>query len=477
MLTTLGFGQNPPNPAPPPQSPPGAITQTPAATPPKDEKPHPWRLSEELGSPSWLKVSGEQRARYESLDNQFRFRNANANPPVQGYGDSEDVLALRTSVLLEAKGEHLGGAFEVLDARQYGTDDSSPVDTTMVNTVDILQAYVDIPLGDLGDGKHRLRIGRETVDLGNRRLIARNAYRNTINSFNAIDWAWTGKTEGVRAFWSMPTERRPNDFDSLQDNEWALDNQSLDLQFAGIHYDTEVAERTRLEVYAFGLEERGNTTRERSLVNPGIRLVRGRKAGNAHFELELTGQLGKSKASTATTARRLDHLAGFGVAAVGYTFETTWNPSITLSYSYATGDQDPNDDDNERYDTLFGARRFEYGPTGIWGAVARANLNSPEFRIVLQPSKSLELMAAARGVWLASERDAWTSSGLRDRSGGSGTDVGQQYECRLRWIVAPQNFEIEVGAVYLAEGSFQDRASGGQGHSSSYAYVQTTLFF
>lgn len=458
----------------PTQSPPASA---PPSAAPKAEEQKPWRLNQAVGMPEWLKVSGEQRSRYETLHDQFRFRNANATPPVRGYGADEDVFALRTSVTLEANGEQFGGAIEVLDARQYGIDDSSFADTTMVNTADVLQAYLDVHLGELWGGKHRVRVGREAVDLGNRRLMARNAFRNTINSFSAIDWAWTTKDQSLRAFWGLPVDRRPGDFASIQDNDWELDDQDLDLQFWGVYYDRKLDDRTNLEFYVFGLDERGTTTRRRELYTPGLRINRSRKKASFSYELELTAQFGESKTNTTATSPTLQHLAGFATGAIGYTFDMAWSPTVIGSYAWASGDQDPNDNENERYDTLFGARRFEYGPTGIWGAVARANLNSPEVRLMLQPSKTVDLMFAWRGVWLASERDAWTGSGLRDRSGRSGREVGHQFEARVRWDIFPRNFNLEIGAAYLAEGSFQDRASADQGRDATYGYVQTTLTF
>ncbi|MCU0864022.1 MAG: alginate export family protein [Planctomycetes bacterium] len=467
------LAQGNPSPAPAPSTASAATAPKPAAA----DEPKPWRLNEVLGGPSWLKISGEQRTRYESLHDQFRFRNANATPPGRGFGADEDVLALRTSVLLQGKGDQFGGAFEFLDARQYGIDDTGFADATMVNTADVLQLYLDVELGELGAGKHKLRVGREAVDLGNRRLMARNAYRNTINAFTGASWLWADPTHSFRAFWTLPVDRRPGDFASVQDNEWELDDQDRDLQFFGAYYDHKLDDRTNLEFYVFGLDESGATTRRRELYTPGLRLNRARKKGEFQYELELTGQFGESKANTTASSPGLDHLAGFATIAGGYTFDATWTPQVIASWSWASGDQDPNDRDNERFDTLFGARRFEYGPTGIWGAVARANLNSPELRLNLQPSKTVDLMFAVRGVWLASERDAWTASGLRDRSGSSGTDVGTQYEARLRWDVLPKSFNLELGGAYLAEGSFQDRASANQGRDAAYGYVQCTWTF
>lgn len=475
------------------------LAQSPDTPPAKAAAPNapaaeakPWRLQDRVGGPSWLRISGEQRTRYETLDHEFRFRTprAGATPPVQGYSDTADMLVLRTSLLLEAKGDTVGGVVELMDSRQYGAGENSFLDSTMVNTLDVLQAYVDLQLGTLGTGKHRLRVGREAVDLGGRRFMARNAFRNTINSFNAIDWLWTGDGQSLRAFWSMPTERRPQSpnpqlsaaaqapaQDALADNDWEADDQSLDTQFWGVFHDRKLDDRTTAEVFLLGLDEHGTNTRQRSLFTPGLRLFRTRKPGTFHYEAEAAGQLGHSKANTNANSPLLDHRAGFVMGALAYTADVAWQPALQLSWTYASGDQDPNDGDNERFDTLYGARRWEYGPTGIWGAIPRANLNSPEVRLLLQPSKVVDVFFAVRPVWLAEERDAWTSANLRDSSGRSGKHVGTQYEVRLRWDLLPRSFQLDTGAVYLAEGDFQDRASSGQGQSSSYAYVQCTWFF
>lgn len=448
---------------------PTAPTQAAAATPDA-----PWRLNPVLGGPSWLKVSGEHRSRYESLDNQFRFRTPNANPPVRGYAENDDALMLQTLLRVDAGGRIFGATVEGIDARQYGLHDEagtandSYVDTAMVDSADVLQAYASFKIAG---GKHELRVGRETLDLGGRRLVARNLYRNTINAFTGVSWNWKGEASSVRAFWTLPVDRRPNDAEDLLDNRQEWDDQDLDVQFAGVFFDSKLAGRAMYDLYAFGLDERGDGTRERELLTFGGRVHQPRKAGDWFYAVELVGQTGESKTSTTATAVS-DHQAGFAHASVGYQWETSWSPAVQLAYDYATGDKDPNDRDNERFDTLFGARRWEYGPTGLYGAVARANLNSPELRLMLQPRKNLQFTLGWRMVLLAEDRDAWTASGLRDRAGSSGDHVGDQFELRMAWEILPQSLDYDFGVAYLAEGSFQDRASQGQGDDVTYGYMQ-----
>lgn len=457
----------------------------PAAAPaPQAASDAPWRLDRALGGPDWLTVGGEHRTRYESLDNQFRFRNANANPPVRNYAENDDALMLQTLLRVDATGDVFGATLEGIDARQYGlhdeagTTNDSYVDTTMVDSADVLQAYGTLKLGGSGGGAHELRVGRQTIDLGGRRLVARNAYRNTVNAFTGASWAWQGESSALRAFWALPVDRRPDngDADDLLDNRQEWDDQSLDLQFAGVYFESKLAGKARYDLYAFGLDERGASTRERELLTFGGRVHQARKAGDWFYAIELVGQTGESKTSTTATSVS-DHQAGFGHASLGYQWEGSWSPAVQVAYDYATGDSDPNDRDNERFDTLFGARRWEYGPTGLYGAVARANLDSPELRLMLQPRKHLQFTLGYRMVFLASDRDAWTASGLRDRSGASGDHVGDQFELRMRWDVVPQAVEFDFGVCYLAEGSFQDRASQGQGDDVTYGYAQVSWKF
>jgi hypothetical protein len=148
-----------------------------------------------------------------------------------------------------------------------------------------------------------------------------------------------------------------------------------------------------------------------------------------------------------------------------------------LHYDYASGDRDPNDGSNERFDTLFGARRFEYGPTSLYGAFMRANLNTPALRLELVPAARWDAFVDYRAVWLASDRDEWAGTGVRDPSGDSGSFVGQQVELRVRWRPLPRNLLLEAGYAHLFAGEFIDEAPNSNGGETNYVYSQVLLEF
>ena len=430
----------------------------------------PWRLGRELNLPDWLEVSGEQRTRLETLDGQYR----------AGFAGGDQALAMRTSLLVQGKAESGRLVAELLDARHYLSDAGSPMDTTWVNALDVLQAHVRWDVGELmTGGTNTVRLGRQTLDLGNRRLLARNAYRNTINSFTGLDWLWQGAGGGtVRVFYFLPVQRLPDDVDSLLDNDIRADTQSFDQQLWGVYAEApRMRWGFRAEGYYFRmLEEADPGSRHRHLHTPGLRVYRAAKAGDWDFEVETTVQWGGSRSRAG--GADLDHFAHFQHAQVGYTWAAPMQPRAMLVYDHATGDSDPTDGKNGRFDTLFGARRFEYGPTGLYGLVARANVSSPGYVLGLKPWRGGEINLSHRILWLAEARDSWGLSGLRDATGGSGTSFGQQVELRVRWEMLPGNLRWDAGLVQVFAGDYLRNVPNSTGEGDvRFGYVEVTLVF
>lgn len=436
----------------------------------------PWRLSRSLNLPDWLEVSGTHRTRYETLDGQFR----------SGRTGGDQMWAFRTTLRADLKLDSFGITGELIDSRQALADEGSPIDATMVNTLELLQAYATLRLDHqlLEGSKSEIRFGRQTLDVGSRRLVARNRFRNTINSFTGVHAQWQREQGPVlSAFYFLPVTRLPSDAPSLLDNEIQFDEESFDLQFWGIHSQWRgLPLKATGEVYIFGLHEDDSDdvpSRNRDLYTPGLRLSRARAKGALDFDFESVVQFGTMRGSVAATDRTdLDHFAHFHHAEAGYTFDHSWSPRIALLFDYASGDKSPADGDSERFDTLFGARRFDHGPTGIYGAFARSNIQSPGYRVTLAPLRDVELMFTHRLYWLASDKDAWTTSGVRDRSGRSGSFVGNQLEASVRWDLIPGNLRLEAGGAHIFAGDFIEEApNAAQRGDTTYGYASLELRF
>jgi hypothetical protein len=428
----------------------------------------PWRLDQAIEGPTWLKLSGKQRTRFESINGQQRTAKPDQDPP----SFSDDLWFARTSLRADADFGTLGGTLELMDSRAYGGGTDAFASTAFTNATDIIQAFGSIKLGQLGSGEQRLLLGRYTMSLGSRRFAIRNGFRNTVNTFTGVDYAWKNDDgEQVRAFWTMPVRRRPFDGESLRDNDFAWDDQSPDRQFYGIFTSRKVTEKTNFEAFVYGKHNDADDAAKIDIYTPGFRFHKPSTPGQFFGQFELAGQVGKSQLSA--SGMTLDHEAAFAHASVGYTFDQPFEPSIRLAWDYATGDKDPNDGENNRFDRLYGAPRFEYCPTGLYGLVQRSNINTPELRFSIKPTARTWVMVAYRHLRLAAARDQWIPTKVQDDTGAAGQDIGQQLELRVRYDVLPGNMFIETGGAYLFAGDFLDNTSNsGDGQDTRYGYLE-----
>lgn len=446
-----------------------AVTRLVHAEPAGDPK--PWRLDRALELPPAIVIGIEQQSRVEHLANDFRARSV----------DDATGLSMRTLLSAEVRGSGWMAGLELQDSRTYASD-PTPLNTTLVDPLEVLQAYVGARATDLlakGDA-FEARAGRITIDLGTRRVVARNRFRNTINGFTGVDATWTSPGKHVaRTFVALPVTRLPSDPDGLRDNAIDLDEENTDALLSGGYYGSPVlGPGTRLELTVVGFHERDGdvASRNRRLITFGARWFRKPARGAVDFDVEVIPQLGTSRATTAADdTRDLDHRALSTHAELGISPALPWKPRIAMLHDYASGDRDPANDRTQRFDPLFGARRFDFGPTGIYGPANRSNLQSPGLRVSVAPSAKLDAFVGYRLFWLASETDAWVAANVRDAMGDSGRFLGEHVELQVRWSPLPRNLAIEGGAAYLRRGRFARSAPDTRTADPAYVYTQLTV--
>lgn len=412
----------------------------------------PWRLEGALATPDWLSIGGTHRVRYETLDHPYR----------AGASGSDEILVGRLLLNARATVNAFFASIELEDSRQWLADAGTALGTDSVNTLEPLQVHAGMRFDDVFSRGSRLDVsaGRMTIDVGSRRLVSRNNFRNTINAFTGLHALWK-RTDGAeaRAFYVRPVQRKPADVDSLLDNDAELDTESSDVSLWGVFGAApDLVGQLDSDAYFYALRLRdhaGVPAADRDIYTPGFRIYAKPDAASWDFEIEAAYQFGTSRQNTtATDTEDLQHRAGFLHGEVGYTLNVRMSPRVELSYDYASGDDNPNDSENNRFDTLYGSRRFDYGPTGIYGAFARSNISSPGARIEAKPLQRLTGMFGYRAVWLASDRDQYTTARLRDPTGESGSFVGHQIEVQIQYNVLPDNLMLEFGGARLFHGRF-----------------------
>ena len=431
-------------------------------------------LQQAIGSPDDFTLSGSFRARIEGIDGQFR--------PTAAHDDQ--LLSLRTTLFGEYHPGPIKIGGELWDSRAYLESKNSTVSTGEVNALELVQAYIGVDLGSaLGSGsKTEITGGRMTMSIGSKRLVSRQNFRNTTNSYTGVKLERRGGDGSLlTAFWVMPQTRLPSDAHGIRHNDVEWDRETSDVQFYGVDYQIPLSlPGAGFEFYGYGLDERdapGYQTTNRHLFTPGVRLYRKPKAGVTDFDLEAILQRGHEHATSAPTdVTALPVKAWFAHAGVGHTFGGSWQPRVEAVFDYGSGDGTGRS--IGRFDQLYGARRFEYGPTGLYGLISRSNEISPGARIEVKPDKRWSAFAMYRALWLASRTDSFGSTGIRDATGQSGRFAGQQAEASASYWLKPKIAQLEVGYARLFKGRFlRDAPNAPDTGDTNYGYASILFDF
>ena len=426
-------------------------------------------LQEAIGSPEGFKLSGSTRLRYETLNGQ----------PRVGLRAEDEQLDLRSTLFAEydAGVVRIGG--ELYDSRAWLTKPGSAVSANEVNTFELVQAYLaadfDNPFGE--GSKAAVQLGRFTLNLGSRRLVAADDYRNTTNGYTGVRADLKTRSGlAATAVYVLPQIRLPDDLPSVLDHDVAWDRESFDLQlWGGYLSQANAIAGAMAEVGYFGLHERdwtGHPTRNRDLDTFSARVIRDPKPGRFDFELEGIYQTGTIRASTAPAAAVLDVDAWFVYVDAGYTLPRSAKLRLSVEYDRASGDG--RGAGYGRFDTLFGMRRADLAPAGIYNAIGRANISTPAIRAEIAPDPRWDAFTAYRPMWLASRTDSFSTTGVRDPSGNSGNFAGHQLEARFRYWLVPSLLRAELNAVVLLKGRFLETAPNAPATGDTH-YIATAL--
>jgi len=404
---------------------------------------------EGTGTPEWLQISLEHRTRYEHLTNPFRLN-------VSG---TEKHFPLRTRLLLEV-GEHnrpVRFLLEFQDSRVLYEKENLYSTIANINNRDFLQAQLQFqsdrfPLKNL---KSQLIVGRFTLNLGRRRLVARNNMRNTTNTFDGFSWTLTNS-----GHWTLQTFlTRPVIIDP-----YSLDSSSR-RYFWGANFESSQFQDYRTDVYYFGLHDVESSENRQRHATFGGRFYKMPALGEIDYEVESAVQFGENGLE--------EHTAWLFHGEMGYRFNASWQPRLSLHFDYASGDSDPGDRKSNRFHTLYGARGFEFSPTGIYGPFYRSNIHTPGIKIELNPLKNLSISTAYRAYRLAQARDTWVGSGLQDEAGNSGKSLGQNLDIRIWWKIC-RLITLESGYALFVKGSYLDLVPDGPGmQNSNYFFIAT----
>ncbi len=443
-----------------------------------------------LAEIDWLDIGFEYRARFEHRDNDFRRNAQNIDEPL--------LLRSRAYVGLKNVLDPFRFAIEVQDSRRNHGDYDRAYDTRDVNQADFLQAYLELYYkesifgkDDLGNNRpFWVRAGRHAWEAGDRRLIARNEWRNTTNTFQGVranigekknDWQLEfHAVQPVQRF-----TKRLDEVDHSQNFYGVIGNWRRWSQFVTIEpsYFLLKQDGDRVEYDSNGLPAALNTQINREIHTGGLRVygvIPGTQFDYDASYIKQWGHQDQKNAAGRVTAE-LDHDAYAYNAEIGYSFKHPWKPRFSAFYGVASGDKNPTDGKNQRFERLFGFAR----PWSNDDYIQMENIRSPKIRLEFEPKLSwLENVKVDTGFsWyrLDSATDRWNAgANLRDTTGNSGRDLGKEFDLRVRFPLN-QYASLNLGYAYFWGGDFvkdTSRRVAGQADrdtDSEFLYTELTL--
>jgi hypothetical protein len=399
-----------------------------------------------LRSVDWLEFGLDYRSRFEYRENDFNRAVATVDVPV--LSRTRAYLGLREIL------DPLRFTIELEDARRY--NGAFPRDDRDFNVFEPIQLLGELYFKDLfGPGQPlSIRAGRMAFELVDRRLIARNGWRNTTNTFqgfrvllNQEESPWQ-----LDLFALQPLERLLYEIDQPGEGQWLLGFVGNWRRWSRV---------VTLQPYYLRLRqaERG-TTRARDVHAAALRGYGIIASTGFDYDVGVVYQFGHHEG--------LRHGALGFTAEVGYAMKHPFKPRISASYGHGSGDQSPEDRTNQRFDRMFGfARPFSNNIYFQW-----ENMRTPKLRLEFEPDRRLRLDMGYGAFWLDSPTDRWNNAGLRDPRGGSGDFIGHELDVQVRTRPLPR-VDVNLGYAFFRPGGFPRNL--GRARSSHFLYLELMM--
>ncbi|HEX7260640.1 MAG TPA: alginate export family protein [Luteolibacter sp.] len=404
---------------------------------------------------SWLDVGLEYRIRYEHRDNDLQRPTQETNDPfyhrTRGYLGIKDILdPLRFAV-----------EFQDSRVRHSGFPKSDDTSGREINEWGFIQAFAELHFKDFAESDKTLRVqgGRIAFEELDRRLIARNEWRNTTNNFDGFRAVFGDQNDDfqVDAFALQPVVRTPSSSDRANENIWF---------YGAIGHLRQWSDIITLQPAYFLLDRNEEPGVTRRHIHTAYLRGYG-DIGKTGFDYDLTSAYQFGDANTNATEIG-DHDAQLATAEIGYRLQDEYKSRFSLFGGYASGDASPTDSESNRFERLFGFAR----PWSSNDYITPENIITAKARFEFQPHEKVRVDGGYSIYWLASDTDSFVNANLRDTTGNSGSSIGQELDLRLR-IELDERIDLNVGYAYFLPGDFTEKL--GKGKESHFAYAEATF--
>ena len=394
----------------------------------------------------WIEAGLNYRARFEYRDNDYRRSEDKTDTPLlsrtQAYFGIKNII------------DPLRFVVELQDSRRHNSKFSP--NNSEVNKLDVFQAYGELyfETPKIIDRPIRVVAGRMAFEVLDRKMLSRDDWGNAGTNFNGVR-VKIGKDENdwqLDSFALQPMQKLIDSRDHTNKNLWL---------YGGILNLRKWSEIVTLQPFYFKLiEEKSEFYTKRNIDSPGLRFYGSFYEDVFDYSLLAVRQSGESD--------NQKHRASAYAAEMGYNYKHKWQPRFSLVYGYASGDKNPNDSKNQRFERLYGFNR----PWSNSNHIEWENLKTIKSRVELRTSKDWRFESSYSYYWLASSTDSWNRLNLQDTTGASGDDMGRDFDFRAHYNVNT-HLRGTLGYAHFWPGRFAKNLTN-RNDSSDFIYLELT---
>lgn len=420
-----------------------------------------------------ITLGGQIRMRGYNLQNVWNFNDDVDN-------DNWDVFRHKTTVWAKIDATEKVSGFVALSNQNWG-EGPSTVDAgnweidNMSNKVFVDNAYIDVKM------PVALRIGRQNVMYGTGFvLFDGNSQFGSTSIF----------LDGVKASWKFNDQVT---LDGLYFKDWegSRDNTSGtedDITLSGLYLTNKSCPLTgaKQELYALNRYDQGL---DKNIWMYGIRMSDKMDCG---FDYSLEGAIQRGDAYEAASGKAIEQDA-YGVKlGAGYTFkEADMKPRVYLGYAFLSGDEDPNDNSNQRWDVFYGGHAPQFGDIiafkylNVGGGNAIANTYDPTYNqlsstggeAVYSNLQNITLGASANLMKRFSANVSYSLLEADETAAGFDDEIGDVFQLTLKYKYTDKLAFKLYGALFAPGDAFDDGTNTWDEDNASEVFLEADYRF
>ncbi len=381
-----------------------------------------------------FKLGGEDRLRYEYRYN-FDFNKSKKDDSTQLFQRLKlNATASLTDEYLNKKVDIFVEGMDIRDGSYRSKAVSGQTDP-----LDLHQAYVR--LYHLLGSDFDVRLGRQELNYGAKRLIASPTWSNAIRSWDGgiVHYHKGGLYSDI--LYGQNVQYQDKEF-NISDGHEVLSG-----IYSGYQKDHAYP---LIEWYFLNQDDtRGVSNIHRYTAGARMKMT---VTGNIKLDVEVPYQWGR----TGTTPSGTKQIKAYAFHAnLSKGFDTIpWKPLLNLAYDEASGNKDPNGKHNNTFVPLY---QTVHAPYGLMDFFRWENVRNPELGVTFSPTPKFRFTPQMDSFWLQSKYDSWyNSSGTAVRTKTSGDRnyyVGSEASWRFYYDFS-KNILFETGYAHFFPGGY-----------------------